>query len=40
MKKDMKSMGDIFTPDEIQKAMKSLAFDDEQITNVINRLRQ
>lgn len=29
-----------FTPDEIHKAMKSLGFDNEQITNVIKRLKQ
>lgn len=37
----MKSKGErCFTSDEIHKAMKSLGFDNEQITNVIKRLQQ
>ena len=41
MDNDMKLSGErCFTPDEIQKAMKNLGFDNEQIANVIKRLKQ
>lgn len=41
MDNDMKLSGErCFTSDEIQKTMKSLGFDNEQIANVIKRLKQ